>query len=159
MTPGPDEGRRTMDLFDMPESSPWGPVQNCKVLCPGAFQVDTASHGGVMINCEIIDLTLPKAAQKCGFHEGGYLCFEEDCAATVALRELMDKKLFTAPVNDYFKPGEYSKIIDQSVQRYYPEYWAARERGQGKSSIKSRLAERAAPAGKRAPKRKAEEVR
>ena len=113
MTPGPDEGRRTMDLFDMPESSPWGPVQNCKVLCPGAFQVDTASHGGVMINCEIIDLTLSKAAQKCGFHEGGYLCFEEDCAATVALRELMDKKLFTAPVNDYFKPGEYSKIIDQ----------------------------------------------
>ena len=67
-----------------------------------------------------------KAAQKCGFHEGGYLCIEEDCAATVALRELMDKKLFTAPVNDYFKPGEYSKIIDQSVQRYYPEYWAAR---------------------------------
>ena len=31
------------------------------------------------------------------FVEGGYLCFEEDCDAQVALRELMDKKMIQAP--------------------------------------------------------------
>lgn len=128
-----------MNLFDAPEYSPWGAVQHFQVLCPGAFQVSTASHGGVMIDCEIMDMTLSRAAQKCGFQECGYLCFEEDCAASVALRELMDKKLFAAPVNEHFKPGEYSEIIDRSIQRYYPEYWASRERSQRKSSVKDKL--------------------
>lgn len=148
-----------MNLFDIPRSSPWGPVQNCKVLCPGAFQVDTASHGGVMIDCEIMDLALSKAAQKCGFHEGGYLCFEEDCAATVALRELMDKKLFAAPVNEHFKPGEYSEIIDRSIQRYYPEYWASRERSQRRSSVRTRLAAKTITSGKPPSKHRHQEVR
>lgn len=148
-----------MNLFDEPGYSPWGTVQDCKVLCPGAFQVSTASHGGIMIDCEIVDVTLSREAQKCGFHEGAYLCFEEDCAATVALRELMDRKLFAAPVNEYFKPGEYSKIIDQSVQRYYPEYWAARERNQQKSSVKSRLAAKPASRDRPARKPKVQEAR
>ena len=60
-----------------------------------------------------------KAALDCAFFECGWFCFEEDCAATVALRELMDKGLFTAPVNEYYAPGEYEKLIDGSVQRYY----------------------------------------
>ena len=48
-----------------------------------------------------------KEARACGFMERGYLCFEEDCAAPVALRELMDRGLYQAPVNEYFAPGEY----------------------------------------------------
>ena len=31
--------------------------------------------------------------------EGAWLCYEEDCDGPVALRELMDKKLYQAPVN------------------------------------------------------------
>lgn len=148
-----------MNLFDAPEYSPWGPVQHFRVLCPGAFQVDTASHGGVMIDCEIMDITLSKAAQKCGFQERGYLCFEEDCAAPVALRELMDKKLFAAPVNGHFKPGEYSEIIDRSIQRYYPEYWACREREQHRVPIKKQLARKAVSSRKLLAKRKNQEAR
>ena len=91
-----------------PEFSPWGPVQHCETLCPGAFQVSTAGHGGVMVNTEIVDSVLSREAQKVGFQDGGFLCFEEDCDATVPLRELMDKGLFKAPVSDHFKPGEYS---------------------------------------------------
>ncbi len=79
------------------------------------------------------------------FCEAGYYCFEEDCAATVALRELMDKGLFTAPVNYYWKPGEYEKCINECVQRYYPEYWQAR---------KASLADMGAPADPPAKKRK-----
>ncbi len=148
-----------MNLFDAPEYSPWGPVQHFQVLCPGAFQVATASHGGVMIDCEIMDMALSKAAQKCGFQELGYLCFEEDCAAPVALRELMDRKLFAAPVNEHFKPGEYSEIIDRSIQRYYPEYWVSRERSQRKSSVKDKLTAKTTSGRKPALKQKEHEVR
>ena len=148
-----------MNLFDAPEYSPWGAVQHFQVLCPGAFQVSTASHGGVMIDCEIMDMTLSRAAQKCGFQECGYLCFEEDCAASVALRELMDKKLFAAPVNEHFMPGEYSEIIDRSIQRYYPEYWASRERSQRRSSVRTRLAAKTIISGKPPSKSKNQEVR
>lgn len=148
-----------MNLFDAPEYSPWGPVQHFQVLCPGAFQVSTASHGGVMIDCGIMDMALSGAAQKCGFQESGYLCFEEDCAAPVALRELMDKNLFAAPVNEHFKPGEYSEIIDRSIRRYYPEYWASRERSQRRSSVRTRLAARTASCGNSPSKRKNQEAR
>ena len=110
-----------------PTYSPWGEIQHCKVLCPYVYSVDTASHGGIMVEVSAARSVLSEAALKCSFQEMGYYCFEEDCAATVALRELMDKKLFTAPVNDYWKPGEYEACINDSVRRYYPDYWKARE--------------------------------
>ena len=42
-------------------------------------------------------MLLSPEARKCGFREGGYLWFEEDCCEQVVLRELMDKKLWTPP--------------------------------------------------------------
>ena len=142
-----------MNLFDTPGYSPWGKIQSCKMLCPGAFEVSTSSHGGVMVSHQIVSEVLSAEAQKCGFQEGRYLCYEEDCDAPVALRELMDKGLFKAPVSDYFKPGEYSQVIDRSLRRYHPEYWTAYIKGQQKPSVKDRLtgktahsAHRSAPA-------------
>lgn len=137
-----------------PGYSPWGEIQNCKALCPGAYQVDTDSHGGVMVSTQIMDKVLSKAAQKYGFQEGGFLCFEEDCAAPVALRELMDKGLYTAPVNEYFKPGEFSQVIDRSLRQWHPEYWAAYVRNQQKPSIKARLSAKPVPAYPTASKSK-----
>lgn len=82
-----------------PMYSPWGKNQHCKMLCPHVFSVDTASHGGIMVSTMAAKSIFSEAALQCAFREAGYYCFEEDCAATVALRELMDKGLFTAPVN------------------------------------------------------------
>ena len=78
--------------FRQPAYSPWGEIQHCETLCPGAYSVSTAGHGGVMVH-----------------------------------RELMDRKLCQAPVNEYFAPGEYEAVIDRSLQTYHPEYWQARE--------------------------------
>ena len=97
------------------------------MLCPHVFSVDTASPGGIMVSTMAAKSIFSEAALQCAFREAGYYCFEEDCAATVALRELMDKGLFTAPVNHYWKPVEYEKCINECVQRYYPAYWQARE--------------------------------
>ena len=90
-----------------------------------------------MVRRELAEKVFRKEAMGCGFIASGYLCFEEDNDAQVALRELMDKGLFTAPVNYYWKPGEYEKCINECVQRYYPEYWQAR---------KASLADMGAPA-------------
>ena len=73
-------------MFNNPENSPWGKVQICDVLCPGVFLVSTSSHGGTLVSKEISAMLSP-AARKCGFRQGGYLCFEEDCQESVVLRK------------------------------------------------------------------------
>ena len=81
-----------------------------------------------MVRRELAEKVVRKEAMGCGFIEGGYLCFEEDCDAQVALRELMDKKMIQAPVNERFGPGAYEAVINSSVQIHHPEYWQAREK-------------------------------
>lgn len=109
-----------------PPYSPWGEIQHCEELCPGVYQVSTASHGGVMAKLSVASKLFSMAVRQYSFVEGGYLCFEEDCEAPVAIRELMDKGLYKAPVNQYYGPGEYEAAIDSSIQQYQPEYWAYR---------------------------------
>lgn len=109
-----------------PQYSPWGEIQHCEELCPGVYQVSTASHGGVMARLGRVSKLFSTAVRQYSFVEGGYLCFEEDCEAPVAIRELMDKGLCKAPVNQYYGPGEYEAAIDSSIQLYQPEYWAYR---------------------------------
>lgn len=112
-----------------PLYSPWGEVQHCEILAPHVFSVSTASHGGIMVNTGAAKTIFSKAALNYAFRDGGFYCFEEDCDAPVAIRELMDRGLFTTPVNDYWKPGEYENCINDSVQRYHGDYWQARETG------------------------------
>lgn len=114
-------------MMTEPGYSPWGEIQHCDMLTPGIYSVSTAGHGGIMARMDVARKTLSKVALDCAYFECGWYCFEEDCAAAVALRELMDKGLFTAPVNEYYAPGEYEKLIDGSAQRYYPQYWEARK--------------------------------
>ena len=114
-------------MFHNPENSPWGKVQTCDVLCPGVFLVSTASHGGTLVSKEVSAL-LSHAAQKCGFKQGGYLCFEEDCQESVVLRELLDKKLWSIP--DRIKDkAAFEENINKSIREYNPDYWRARQAG------------------------------
>ena len=98
-----------------------------------------------MVRRELAEKVFRKEARECGFMEGVWLCYEEDCDGPVALRELMDKKLYQAPVNQYFRPGEYEAVINRSLQTYHPEYWQAREqdlKGKGQPSIQRKKKER-----------------
>jgi hypothetical protein len=114
-------------MFNNPENSPWGKVQTCDVLCPGVFLVSTASHGGTLGSKEISAMLSP-AARKCGFRQGGYLCFEEDCQESVVLRELLDKKLWSVPERIKDKAA-FEENINKSIREYNPEYWRARQAG------------------------------
>jgi len=114
-------------VYQQPEKSPWGEVQTCDTLCPGVFLVSTASHGGTMIAKDMAAALSP-AARKCGFRQGGYLCFEEDSQESVALRELLDKKLWAVP--DRIKDkAAFEENINKSIREYNPDYWRARQTG------------------------------
>jgi len=115
-------------ISDKPKLSPWGDVEHCEVMSIGIYSVDTANHGGIMIEAEYAKKILSPEAQKCGFEENGYLNFEEDCAANVAVRELLDSKIWEIPdkVKDKVK---FENNVDSSIKRWYPEYWEAREKG------------------------------
>lgn len=41
-----------MICINEPKLSPWGAVQNCEIMNTGIYSVDTASHGGIMIEAE-----------------------------------------------------------------------------------------------------------
>ncbi len=122
-----DKMMKQESVYYDPAYSPWGKVQNYTLIAKGIFDVHTASHGGILILKEYADHLLTEEARKCGFVCNRYLCFEEDCAAPVAIRELLDKGIMKAPVNEHYKDGEYSEIIDRSIKRWNPEYWKARE--------------------------------
>jgi hypothetical protein len=114
-------------MFNQPEKSPWGEVQTCDVLCPGVFLVSTDGHGGTMVSKEVSAMLSP-AARKCGFKQNGYLCFEEDSQESVALRELLDKKLWAVP--DRIKDkAAFEENINRSLREYNPDYWRARQMG------------------------------
>ncbi len=114
-------------MFNNPENSPWGKVQTCDVLCPGVFLVSTASHGGTMVSKEVSAM-LSSAARKCGFKQGSYVCFEEDCKESVVLRELLDKRLWSIPDRVHDKAA-FEENINKSIREYNPEYWRARQAG------------------------------
>ena len=124
------------------EYSPWGEVQHQEELCSGVFSVSTASHGGIMVHRSVAKAVLSPAARKHCFRDGSYYCFEEDCDAPVAIRELLDKGLYTAPVNGYFKQGEYERVINRSLQEYHPDYWKDREAAKAKQAEKRKERER-----------------
>jgi hypothetical protein len=114
-------------LFAQPKNSPWGEVDDCDTLCPGVFLVSTPSHGGVMV-AKDMEVILSPAARKCGQRQNGFLCFEEDSTEAIVLRELLDKKLWDIP--DRIKDrAAFEAAIDQSLQRYHPDYWRSREKG------------------------------
>ena len=114
-------------MYQKPEVSPWGRVQTCDMLCAGVFLVSTASHGGTMVSREVAAFLSP-AAKKCGFRQGGYLCFEEDTQEEVVFRELLDKRLWKIPDRIRDKAA-FEENINQSLRRDNPAYWRARERG------------------------------
>ena len=109
-----------------PDFSPWGKIDWSETLAPGFEMVATPSHGGIMVSRDASFMLSP-AARKCGAWNGGYLCFEEDAAENVVLRELLDMKLWQIP--DRIKDrAAFVENIDQNIRKYNPGYWNAREK-------------------------------
>lgn len=121
--------------MQQPTYSPWGFIQESDLLCPGVYSVSTASHGGIMLEKEIAATAFSEQARRIGIPEGNYLCYEEDADAYVALRELMDHHIYSAPVNKYYAPGEYEPMVNRNLQILHKEYWQARQKRMAKTIL------------------------
>lgn len=154
------EGKAAFEQFqqrDMsePYHSMWGEVQWCSPIANGIYSVSTAGHGGLMIAANLAPHILSPEALQQGEFDGGYYCYEEDCAECIPLRELYDKGILTQS-NRYFanyrtpseraeaKDGyvrlseateeeratffaEWNKNIDDSLKRWNGDYWQVHE--------------------------------
>lgn len=121
-------------MFQQPEKSPWGEIQECDILCPGVFLVTTASHGGTMVAKDMTAF-LSAAARKCGMRYSGFLCFEEDTAENIVFRELLDKKMWDIPDRIHDKAA-FENNINKCLQKHHPDYWRVRQTGQEKESVR-----------------------
>ena len=79
-----------------------------------------------MVNADMAEAFLSQEAIKCGFRYHNFYCFEEDCDAQVALRELLDKKLISKAFN--LDAEQLGEMVNQSLKQWRPEYWQAREK-------------------------------
>ena len=123
----PKEKETMANILGEPKNSPWGVVQTCDKLCPGVFNVSTAEHGGVLFSRDMAVLLSP-AARKCGTEHGGCICFEKNTQENVALRELLDKKLWSIPDRIKDKTA-FEENINKSLKQHNPDYWRSRQTG------------------------------
>jgi hypothetical protein len=65
----------------MISETPWGPAQVVTELAPGIVRIDTASHGGILLD-EVRMAALPSAIAAITTWCGGN-AFEEDCDAAL----------------------------------------------------------------------------
>lgn len=99
----------------------WNKSSQCRsCVCTPAFSKNESQGGG--------RIGRPSFTYRIERRRNGYLNFEEDCDASVALRELMDSGIIAPRTDNYFRPGEYEACIDRSLQRWNPAYWRARQK-------------------------------
>lgn len=77
--------------------SPWGKVQTSDQFADGVYEISTASHGGVMIRETDAQKLLSPETLAVGAVEYGWCYYEEDAAAPVVIRELLDKGIPSTP--------------------------------------------------------------
>ena len=88
------------------DHSPWGKVQMSGQFADGVYEVSTARHGGIMIRETDAKELLSSETLAAGATEYGWCYYEEDEAASVVIRELLDRGIPAAPP---FVRCEYSE--------------------------------------------------
>jgi hypothetical protein len=68
--------------------TPWGRAQMTAIYKPGLMRVETAGRGGFLLSRQFAEEKLSEAGRKRGEEYGGWLAYEEDCAAGIIVYEL-----------------------------------------------------------------------
>ncbi|MBI3352654.1 MAG: hypothetical protein HY036_08750 [Nitrospirae bacterium] len=85
--------------------SPWGAVQQTKVIAEGLVFVKTASHGGLKLN-RALNKRVPEYMRR----KGGW--YEEDSESAIPVIAL----------KEFFSESEYRSAI-HTLMQYYPEFY------------------------------------
>lgn len=96
-------------------STIWGKTDHQKKLAEGVYSVSTPGHGGIIVKASLADRYLSEKAKSYGDLENGWYHFEEDCLWAIFAKE--NPSLFT---------DKQLKHVDQTILRYYPEYFSKR---------------------------------
>lgn len=92
----------------VPTTSPWGKVQDAKVLAPGVVAVSTAGHGGIKLD-RAANARVPKPFRR----PGGW--YEEDCEALIPHHFLPELRAG--------RPPEKQDEILRGVKDWYWKEW------------------------------------
>ena len=101
--------------------SPWGKVQVSDQFADGVYEVSTAGHGGIMIREADAEKLLSPEAMAAGGHEYGWRYYEEDEAAPIVIRELLDRGIPAAPPYvrcEYTETGIFEEKKIYSVHEF-----------------------------------------
>lgn len=108
------------------DESPWGEIDYLDQIAEGIYQVETPSHGGVMmdVHSDFVKEDLSDPAWDVGEGWHNWLCFEEDAAYAVAFWELLNTE---SDLDWYYEPYEndpdrLEEIWRTAIELYYPEY-------------------------------------
>lgn len=100
------------------QSSPWGIIQSATKLDEGVYQVNTAGHGGIILESDAGRKLLPPYVLKLADKHRGNYCFEEDCASSLVA--FYAPQLFVRLID----AGDYEDWIEshrETIRRYYPQ--------------------------------------
>lgn len=90
----------------------WGQIQHQHKLAGGVYEVDTASHGGIIVSTKVADRYLSHLAKEiAGEPKYGYYHFEEDCDWAVFAYE-----------NPTIVRAEMRKYYMESLKRWNSDY-------------------------------------
>lgn len=112
------------------DASPWGEADDVLKISDGIYDVQTSSHGGIMIDAdsEFVQSCLSPAALEVADLYDGWLCFEEDTAYAVAMWEIIYNDFVLDWSYEYYEqdPEHYEWAIKNTILKYYPEYAEAK---------------------------------
>jgi hypothetical protein len=106
--------------YAMAMPTPWGKADSVEKCGPFLF-VTTPSHGGIMIGRKIAEKHLTRTAQRLGTRSGAFLCYEEDCLASIPMYE--KPELFYRLFSGYKSAEELRESSRETIKRWNPEYF------------------------------------
>ena len=98
------------------DHSPWGKVQMSDQFADGVYEVSTARHGGIMIRETDARILLSPGTLAAGGSEHGWRYYEEDEAAPIVIRELLEKGI---PASPPYVRCEYSETRHFKADQIY----------------------------------------
>ena len=96
------------------DHSPWGKVQMSDQFADGVYEISTARHGGIMIRETDAKGLLSPETIAAGGSEHGWLYYEEDEAAPVVIRELLDRGIPAVPPYVRCEYSETHKFFEEN---------------------------------------------
>jgi len=112
--------------------TPWGVSSHQTHITDGAWFVETARHGGILVRQRMAHTLLSPEAIARGMSWGSWLAFEEDCDWSLFAYE--QPLLYAAACTEQGYPSRTAEEIQQAAREclllWHPDYLTWAEKGE-----------------------------